>query len=331
MEEPKVSIIIPIYNLEAYMSNSIDSVLNQSHKNIEIYLIDDGSTDGSSELCDTYAERYSNIKVIHKKNAGVSAARNTGLDNATGDFIMFLDGDDIIAPNAIEVLLHDYENTPDCAYAGFSYVRINRYDHQFTRTTTKNKFISNDEVLYGLLGHGYENIGVWGKIYPAKKVNGIRFVEGKADNEDKFFLFQYLISNKGRISERDDRLYGYYVRPGSVTQSKYSEGILDRVYFSRRILCIVQKNRPKLIEAAEYNDLITRLSVLKTIVRSRMYKQEYQTFKRIKANLLKKYRNKKLSFFGKYKYEILTLRISNHLYILCVYLFDSIKRNKEES
>ena len=325
-----VSIIIPIYNLKQYLYYSIESALNQTHKNIEIILVDDGSTDGSGDLCDTYERKYPNIRVIHKKNAGVSAARNTGLDNMTGDFAMFLDGDDIIASNSIEVLLNDYDSTPNCVYAGFSYCKITQYDYQFASKLSKNKVIKHTDLLYGLLTQEYENIGAVEKIYPYRLIKNARFVEGRGANEDKFFLFQYLMNNSGNVSERNDKLYGYYIRMGSATQSKYSNKSLDTLYFSKRILKSVSEMTPKLIEVAEYNDIVTRLAVLKMIVRSKMYKQEHHTFTGIKTELIKKYKNKNIKFFRKYKYEIMALKISDYLYILCVYLFDFIKRRKHE-
>ena len=138
------------------------------------------------------------------------------------------------------------------------------------------------------------------------------------------------MNNSGNVSERNDKLYGYYIRMGSATQSKYSNKSLDTLYFSKRILKSVSEMTPKLIEVAEYNDIVTRLAVLKMIVRSKMYKQEHHTFTGIKTELIKKYKNKNIKFFRKYKYEIMALKISDYLYILCVYLFDFIKRRKHE-
>lgn len=100
-----VSVIIPVYNVEAYLRECVESVINQTYKNLEIILIDDGSTDSSGEICDKYAEKDSRISVVHQENGGLSVARNTGLINANGDYIYFLDSDDYIAPNTLEVLV----------------------------------------------------------------------------------------------------------------------------------------------------------------------------------------------------------------------------------
>lgn len=103
--QPKVSVIVPVYNVERYLRECVDSVLGQSYENIELILVDDGSTDGSGTICDEYAERDSRVRVIHKSNGGQSVARNTALDEAVGDWVMFVDSDDAIIDNAIELLL----------------------------------------------------------------------------------------------------------------------------------------------------------------------------------------------------------------------------------
>lgn len=101
----KVSIIVPVYNVEKYISQCIESIINQTHKNLEIILVDDGSTDNSGKIADEYALKDNRIKVIHKKNAGVSSARNTGIDNATGEYVCFADADDYLMTDYVEYLL----------------------------------------------------------------------------------------------------------------------------------------------------------------------------------------------------------------------------------
>lgn len=112
-----VSVIIPVYNVEEYLRECIDSVLNQTYKNLEIIIVDDGSTDSSGEICDEYIEKDECVTVIHQKNGGLSAARNTGLTEANGDYIYFLDSDDYIAENALDILLNIAEkNSSDIVF-----------------------------------------------------------------------------------------------------------------------------------------------------------------------------------------------------------------------
>ena len=105
MDKAKISVIVPVYNTEKFLNNCIESILNQTHKNLEVIIIDDGSTDNSPAICDEYAKKDSRVKVIHKENGGVSSARNAGLDIASGEYIGFIDGDDVIEPDMYHFLL----------------------------------------------------------------------------------------------------------------------------------------------------------------------------------------------------------------------------------
>ena len=112
-----LSVIVPVYNVEKFINDCIDSILGQSYKNIELILVDDGSKDRSKEICDQYSKRYGNIKVIHKKNAGVSCARNLGLEKSKGKYISFVDPDDIIEKNFLEDMLQTLcENRVDVVW-----------------------------------------------------------------------------------------------------------------------------------------------------------------------------------------------------------------------
>lgn len=114
-----VSVVIPVYNVESYLSKCLDSLVNQSYKNIDVILVDDGSTDTSPIICDNYSAKYPNINVIHQKNAGVSAARNKGIDSANGKYIYFVDPDDWCELDAIEVMYNSLvESKVDLAYCG---------------------------------------------------------------------------------------------------------------------------------------------------------------------------------------------------------------------
>ena len=116
----KISVVVPVYNVEKYLRKCIDSIINQTYKNLEIILVDDGSPDKCGEICDEYAKKDNRVKVIHKKNAGVSSARNDGIDNATGEYIIFVDSDDWLEDNAIEIMvdkLNEYDY--DCVFCNF--------------------------------------------------------------------------------------------------------------------------------------------------------------------------------------------------------------------
>lgn len=110
---PLISVIVPIYQVEAYLEECLDSILNQTYRQLEIILIDDGSTDRCGDICDRYASQDSRIKVIHQTNQGLSAARNAGMDMATGEFISFIDSDDYIDPHFYEKMVQGFLNYPE--------------------------------------------------------------------------------------------------------------------------------------------------------------------------------------------------------------------------
>lgn len=323
-----VSIIIPVYNLEGYLHHSVESALNQTYKNIEIILVDDGSADGSGDICDRYAAEHENIRVIHQPNSGVCAARNTGLDASNGEYIMFLDGDDFLSPCAVEVLLNDLSGVKGCIYSGFSYRKIHTQFFEACEPVSGPSIYKTDVILHGLLGNGYENIGVCAKLYPRSRIEQLRFVAGKSHNEDKFFLFQYIMENPGSISERTDELYGYFSRPGSATQSGYNPKILDVLYFSDRIVKDVTNNKPELLNAAKHNDIVAHLIVEKSIVRGGKYHAEKKTFTEVKRSIISRYDNEPKAVFGGYWREYKILKFSDWLYCLCVMIVDTFLKKR---
>ena len=194
---PLVSIIIPIYNTAKYLPRCLDSVLNQTYQNLEIILIDDGSTDQSSAIIDDYAQKDSRIKIFHQKNAGQSAARNTGLKKATGDFVSFIDSDDAIAKTFVEKLLQSYLNNSDISLA----VCGLRYNWLKTRTSTEvflkplrerqNRESQKAYILYLLAidGRLYSSVN---KLYKKSYLKGIKFDESLNFAEDTKFVLEYI-------------------------------------------------------------------------------------------------------------------------------------------
>ena len=139
----KISIIVPIFNIEKYLSRCLDSILEQTYKNLEVILVDDGSVDNSGMIADKYARKDQRIKVIHQVNQGVSAARNTGIDLATGDYIGFVDGDDYIEPDMYEILMRIIEEQQvDIAHCGYQMVYPSKTEFYYN---TKEKIKMNRE------------------------------------------------------------------------------------------------------------------------------------------------------------------------------------------
>lgn len=210
---PLVSVIVPIYNAQKYLSGCLDSVLAQTYSNLEIILVDDGSTDNSYQIAKKYATKDSRIKLVHQKNAKQSAARNHGIRLATGKYISFIDDDDEIAPNFIEKLLQPYSQ-PDTVLSvcGIHYKRlkqnsvsdvyINPIRNQRTSETQKAYIL----YLLAIDGRMYSSVN---KLYKASIVKKISFDEKLNFAEDTKFVLSYLNHIKGQIRFILEPLYIY--------------------------------------------------------------------------------------------------------------------------
>lgn len=224
----KISVIVPVYNVEKYLPRCLDSIIQQSYKNLEIILVDDGSTDNSGLICDEYAKRDARIKVLHKENGGLSSARNAGLDVCTlgGDCIAFVDSDDFISPNYLYVLLKNmkiYDADISCC----SYIRT-------TKSTMNNDFIKSNNSCTILDGSSCikfylekEIVSAWGKIYKKEIFNNFRFPLGKI-HEDISTIFQ-VFSQARRIVYIDEKLYYYYKNFNGITKQRFNIKQLDLI------------------------------------------------------------------------------------------------------
>jgi len=214
-DKPLLSIIVPVYNSEKYLAICLDSILAQTFKNFECIIIDDGSTDQSPIICDEYARRDNRLQVLHKKNEGVSAARNDGIQSACGEYIAFVDSDDYIMPEMYRLLIEKIENEKtDIVCCGYSHKnrdylpQINLYDASIAQIVYH---LENLE-LFGL---------IWNKLYTAKIIheNHIRFPIGYYFGEDMFFNLQYFCAISS-VSVVVESLYVYCENSASITKKR---------------------------------------------------------------------------------------------------------------
>ena len=217
-----VSVIIPVYNVKEYLDECLLSVVNQTYQELEIILVDDGSTDESGHICDSWKEKDSRIQVLHQNNGGLSAARNSALSLCLGEWITFVDSDDVLASNYIEVM-HDV-----AVSTGANLVQV--------RTNT-NLFFDKDEqgkVWAGkanefLLTEEYKTMAC-AKLYRSKLWKEYRFPEGKLHEDDA--VVYKLVYEAGKVAYTTDELYGYRQREGSITiHKKYNLKQLDKLQF----------------------------------------------------------------------------------------------------
>lgn len=213
----KISVIVPIYNTERYLRSCVESVCCQTCSELEILLIDDGSTDSSGDLCDEYAGRDKRIRVIHRKNGGLSAARNTGIEVSTGNWLTFVDADDILEKGMIERLYRAAKETnSDIAIAGFQRFQ-QETELSEVRDVAGPQMLSSEEALSIINRYKDEEavtlITAWGKLYRRELFTDLRYPEGKW-HEDEFLAHHLLGGAKG-ITLLPERLYFYRQRPDS--------------------------------------------------------------------------------------------------------------------
>ncbi len=221
----KLSVIIPVYNVEHYLQRCIDSILNQSYKNIEIILINDGSTDGSGDICDEYASKHDSVKVIHNNNHGVSHARNCGLKNAGGELITFVDSDDTVDADTYEYAIGQFDENTDIVH--FSYKRIK--NEETTLIGNSNEIIIQDKenALESFIKGERFNGSLCNKVFKKELIKDLFLNEDLRINEDVLFCFQaFLRSNKTIFADRC--FYNYFIRESSSSTNTTDELIKYR-------------------------------------------------------------------------------------------------------
>lgn len=220
-QSPKISIIVPVYKVEQYLPKCIDSILSQTYQNWELLLIDDGSPDNSGRICDEYAAKDERIRVFHKKNGGVSSARNLGLDYAEGGYVMFVDSDDWLSNDCLEVCVYEVEkNKLDALQFGFTSITENN-----EKRLVKNPSSILDGEQYIKLNNF--NVCVWGGVYKREIIEEykLRFPEELKLAEDQIFVLSFF-KHAQRIKYIDKAMYYYLQRSDSAVHTPKSEDML---------------------------------------------------------------------------------------------------------
>lgn len=237
----KVSVIIAAYNVEKYLSKAVESVINQTYQNLEILLIDDGSKDRTPQMCDDYAKRDNRIKVVHKPNGGVSSAWNAGLDNATGDFIAFVDSDDWVDKDYI-LELYTAIKKYNCDISVCNYYECINDKVYKSKNAAFDRFIEAKNV-YDLFFSNKDrwNWTSWGKLYKKEIFNGLRYNENVACAEDLYAICDILDKVKVGIVTISKQLYYYLIRENSVTTT-FSEKRFDVIIAVRHAIYTSMNN-----------------------------------------------------------------------------------------
>ncbi len=226
MKNETISIIVTVYNREAFIEQCIKSVLSQDDVSIELILVDDDSTDGSLKICQSYEAQHKNVKLIHHRNSGISKSRNEGLDNATGDYIVFLDDDDVMTPGSLRTML-DAMHSYDVDMVVGNYVKVDekgvfKSESQMPEYV-KNKVITSDEYWEASFAkQGYLCFIVnWAKLYKRKIWYNLRFPEEYRKSEDEYLMVD-ILERCNRIYVTDSIVYKQTLTTNSITRAPLS-------------------------------------------------------------------------------------------------------------
>ncbi len=243
-----ISVIVPVYNVEKYLSNCLDSIINQTYKNLEIILIDDGSTDKSSNICDKYAKKDRRIKVIHKENGGLSDARNKGLDIASGKFISFVDSDDYINIHMIEDLYNAITiNNTKIAMCKIKITKKTDENIKIKHMKLNNIILTDNEIYDRLYnGSQAEMTTACNKLYKKNIFNNIRYPIGESNEDDA--ILHLILDKTKKISYIDNTYYYYYQRNESIMHKKNPKAKKSVEHFITRGEYFLNKGMKKYYE-----------------------------------------------------------------------------------
>lgn len=296
MQNSLISIIVPVYKVEKYLKKCLDSIINQTHKNLEIIIVDDGSPDGCPNICDEYSKNDDRIKVIHQKNMGLSIARNNGIKLATGEYIGFVDSDDFIEPTMYEDLYNAIiKNNAQMSICNFNV--ITNKDKYKRNDYPENKTYDKMEILKEILLDKNIQSYAWNKLYKKELFDGIQYPAGKK-YEDIGTTF-YLAEKCDKIQLIGKAEYNYINRNDSIvfnfdeqTILDYTEIIMERYeYVNEKYPSLRKYNFFYLVKTltTAYNDafiindisdkLKTRLQILNNRVKEGLQKYSIENFK----------------------------------------------------
>ena len=244
----KISVVVPVYNVKKYLKKSFESIVKQKYENLEIILVDDGATDGSGELCEELAKKDNRVKVCHKVNGGLSSARNYGLLNATGDYIIFIDSDDYIHHNMISVLYNEIKRTgADVAVSGIMNVYNTKEVPQCSDTNLVFKCDRKGFLKELLIGEKIPG-SICNKLIKKEIADKLKFPVGKI-YEDAFYQLD-LVKEADSYVVITKPYYYYFHRSDSITTQKYNPRKLNMIEAYEKYIDYISKEFPSLKEEA---------------------------------------------------------------------------------
>lgn len=279
--EPLISVVVPIYNVEQYLDRCIESIVSQTYTKLEIILVDDGSPDNCPKMCDEWAKKDKRIKVIHKENGGLSDARNAGIDISKGEYITFVDSDDYVENNYVEFLYQNLVTYDADISMGKQYVR---YPNKTVNTSTNKVHVLNAHDCFDKLLYGEDfDVSAWAKLYKTNLFNNVRFPEGRVFEDS---ATTYKLIDKSKIVVLNSKpIYNYIIRKSSISNNTFSNKKMDLIISTKEMCNYIVQKYPDLKSGCERRIMYSYLSTLTQLVKSKdKHKEETELLSYIKAN-----------------------------------------------
>ena len=303
----KVSLIVPVYNVEKYLSKCIESLINQTYDNIEIILINDGSTDNSETICRKYEKDNNNIVFISQQNAGLSEARNSGIDICTGDYIMFIDSDDYVFPSYVSYhmdLAKKYK--ADLVISGINnYYEGQKLEEEIININCSQQIVSKEIAVKKMLMQDKIDVSASAKLYERKIFNTLRYP--KSQIYEDIAVIDKIVEKSNKIVVTTYSGYNYLQRTGSIMHDKMSDKRMSLIRKSYELLELCEKKYPQAKDAAKKRYIRSNYQILQIAIEDPLY---LNISKQLRKNILN---NRKFIFESKYvsiKMKIATIVLS---------------------
>ncbi|MGL9728856.1 glycosyltransferase family 2 protein [Enterococcus sp. DIV0756] len=320
----EISIIVTVYNSEKYLNKTIESILNQTFRDFELILVDDGSTDSSGKICDDYAREDNRIRVLHQKNGGVSCARNKGIEISNGEFIGFVDSDDFIDPDMYELLLHNLKKEEAelsiCGiYDVYEGKEVKRIDQQYF-------VVNRDKAVKLILEAKIISVHPVNKLYKKLLFENVSYPEGSITEDGAVML--YLLENVSKVVIDTSQKYYYYHRENSITTKAFSMIDLKTIEVWQNNEKYIKKNYPQYNSIAHTRVCWAHLIVLDKLL---MGKKEFVSERNEIVSFLRRnfcFIMKNEYFTRNRKISVVLLMLNINLYKLVSYLEYSKNKSK---
>lgn len=282
-----ISVVVPIFNVEKYLRKCIDSIIKQTYKNIEIILVDDGSPDNCGEICDEYARSDERIKVIHKKNGGLSDARNTGIDIAKGMYITFIDSDDYVEEDYIMYLYRLIKKySTDISISSY-YIKDYNGKKVDLGSKYQEKVLEKTECISRMLCENGFAVSAWAKMYKLELFQNVRYPVGKLC-EDNGTTYK-LIEKCNLIAYGNQSKYVYIKREDSIMNSRFSKRKLDLIELTDKMAEDLYPKYPQLQDVIIKRKIQSRFSIIRQILFSEYDKESIKIAKNLRKEIIRNY------------------------------------------